>query len=120
MMVPRSAKAVVGVYCSPSHRVRIKPTPKVKITATWGDLNLGCVRPNALGITRMRPIAHKHRVAAHPPPLAQAALELRNAMNRNTQPTPQTAVAMRFHGFPPPAVKNCTNRFGPKYTVAAY
>ena len=39
-------------------------------------------------------------------------------MNRNTQPTPQTAVAMRFHGLPPPAVKNWTNRFGPKYTVA--
>src|SRR5215475_1231750 len=104
MMVPISANAVVGVYCSPSQRVRIRPTPKVAMTATYGDLNRGCVRPKALGITRMRPIAHRHRDAAHPPPLEQAALEFRNAMNRKTQPTPQTAVAMRFHGLPPPAV----------------
>src|SRR5215470_485884 len=119
MMVPTRANAVVGVYCSPSHRVRMRPTPKVKMTATYGDLNLGCVLPNAVGITRMRPIAHRHRVAAHPPPLEQAALEFRNAMNKNTQPTPQTIVAMRFHGFPPPAVKKPTNLPGPKYTVAA-
>src|SRR5215470_8734153 len=112
MMVPSRANAVGGVYCSPSHRVRIRPTP-------YGDLNRGCVRPKAFGITRMRPIAHRHRVAAHPPPLEHAALEFRNAMNKNTQPTPQTAVAMRFHGLPPPAVKKPTNLPGPKYTVAA-
>src|SRR6266852_2517410 len=104
MMVPTNANAVVGVYCSPSHRVSTRPTPNVVSTATYGDLNLGCVRPNAFGITRMRPIAHRHRDAAHPPPFEHAAAEFRNAMNRNTQPTPQTAVAIRFHGLPPPAV----------------
>ena len=83
-------------------------------------MNLRCVRPNAFGSTRIRPIAHRHREAAQPPPFEHAALEFRNAMNRNTQPTPQTMVAMRFHGFPPPAVKKPENRRGPKYTVAAY
>src|SRR5215469_728515 len=104
MMVPTRANAVVGVYCSPSHSVSTRPTPNVKMMATYGDLIRGWVRPKAFGITRMRPIAHRHRVAAHPPPLEQAALEFRNAMNKKTQPTPQTAVAMRFHGLPPPAV----------------
>src|SRR5260221_12291839 len=104
MMGPTRSNAVVGVYCSPTPTLRTKQTPNVAMRATDGDLNRGGVRRKAFGIPRIRPIAHRHRAAAHPPPLEQAALEFRNAMNRKTQPTPQTAVAIRFHGLPPPAV----------------
>src|ERR1700722_16356938 len=103
MMVPISANAVSGVYCSPSHRVRPRPAPKVMKIAMYGDFHRGWVAPKKAGSTRIRPIAHCARTEAQPPPLLQAALELSSAMNSTIQPPPQTAVAIRFHGVPPPA-----------------
>src|SRR4029450_3735472 len=118
-IVPTSANAVSGVYCSPSQSDTPTPTTSCVTTATSGDRQRGLTWASAVGRRRMRPIAHQVRVAALADALALAIAELATARNTSTQPAPQAPRARKSHGLPSPALGNSANRSGPTAAVAA-
>src|SRR6266536_6704036 len=88
-IVPTSAKAVSGVYCSPSQTDTPTPTTNCATTATSGTRQCGLTCASGLGSSRMRPIANQVQVAALAAALALAIAEFATARNTSTQPTPQ-------------------------------
>src|SRR5215203_2971910 len=87
-----------GSNAAPSTRATTRASIDWAIIATYGVRCSGCVRPNALGSTLMRPMAYITRVAALTPALALAMALLAMARKMTTHPIPQYVVAMVVQG----------------------
>src|SRR5215470_8575318 len=115
------AKAVYGVYWSPSHRLTPIVMSICAHSPMYGDPDRLVSSANELGSSRMRPSAYRVRVEELFAAFRFAMTELSRARNTITNPAaPQASRASTFcHGFALPALTNPSIRRGPKKTVLA-